>query len=671
MRRGLLVSGVQRRVSQRVPLPASTVRLYADSGSPGAAVGDQRASWFRYVWVLATQRADASLTGATLPASAVDENPATLASQLLKVRRGGESSTMPYELTSALWDAHDGTARHQHAIKLHTGPPDADPARSLGFTEEDDVRRVRFWLTMAQLGVDLDGAAKACDAFGAKLAACKSLNAAGSETCGDARRRASEQMLKHGADVRLRATPIHERWFVRTLALPNGAKRLIDTRDELLNLSALLARRIKAADDAIRHNTADADAAAKIARWRMANVALATVEASLTAVLREWSSVAWLTLEEAKWDSISAALAERIQQHEAVHTFPSLNHVKHRMQPTRNRRLFCYLHPGVAGEPLVMVQVALTKGIASNVDRILDATPELDFSEQPGAYCEGAATVTESTSAFKPDTAIFYSISSTQDGLRGIDLGNQLIKGAVGDIQHKDPTVQQYSTLSPIPGYGRWLEQHAAAEERALRKRAADGASLTVDGVLRALFGVHSDAAAIAAPLSVQHLYDVLRRHPLHGSGGGHLVAPCDTRSVDAAAALSKQIVAMLKAREVSAPLDGGVGGGSGAHVPWWTVAELTDALRPLMVASGASYLFHQKRRGRAFDPVANFHIKNGATLHRVNWLGNCTPRASAASACMMVNYLYDLPRVDAHAAQYSADGVIATSPSVLWETAR
>jgi len=103
------------------------------------------------------------------------------------------------------------------------------------------------------------------------------------------------------------------------------------------------------------------------------------------------------------------------------------------------RRLFAYTHPALPEEPLVFVQVALTAGLADDITEILEAdtSMEEDASE--------AATA-----------AMFYSISSTQEGLRGIDLGNFLIKRVVGELKRDHENLEHFCTLSPIPGFRAW-----------------------------------------------------------------------------------------------------------------------------------------------------------------------------------------------------------------------
>jgi malonyl-CoA decarboxylase len=98
---------------------------------------------------------------------------------------------------------------------------------------------------------------------------------------------------------------------------------------------------------------------------------------------------------------------------------------------------------------------------------------------------------------------------------------------------------------------------------------------------------------------------------------------------------------------------------------PWGEDAAVTAAVRPLLLRLGAHYLAREKKRGQALDPVANFHLRNGAVLWQLNWRADVSAKGLAQSAGLMVNYRYVLSEVDAHHRQYAADGTIAVGPAV------
>jgi malonyl-CoA decarboxylase len=92
----------------------------------------------------------------------------------------------------------------------------------------------------------------------------------------------------------------------------------------------------------------------------------------------------------------------------------------------------------LAEEPLIFIEVALTRGISDRVQPLLD--PDSAVNDPESA-----------------DSAIFYSITNCQEGLRGVPFGSLLIKQVVEDLKKNLPRVRTFATLSPIPGFRKWL----------------------------------------------------------------------------------------------------------------------------------------------------------------------------------------------------------------------
>jgi len=145
-----------------------------------------------------------------------------------------------------------------------------------------------------------------------------------------------------------------------------------------------------------------------------------------------------LRLERIGWESPAAPL-ERLIATEAVHEIQGWGDLRRRLDP-RDRRCWAYLHPALPNEPLVFTEVALTRGLADSVQAILSPARQ------------GQA----------PDSAIFYSISACQPGLRGIGLGDPLIQDAAAALAREG--IAQVGTLSPMPGFRRWLAERAGAD---------------------------------------------------------------------------------------------------------------------------------------------------------------------------------------------------------------
>lgn len=189
-------------------------------------------------------------------------------------------------------------------------------------------------------------------------------------------------------------------------ALPQGVRFLVDLRVDLLRLL---------------HDDPE----------------LASLDRELEYSLSAWFDVGFLELRRITWNS-PAALLEKLIQYEAVHTIHSWTDLKNRLDS--DRRCYGFFHPRMPDEPLIFVEVALTDHLAGNVQELLD--------EHAPVFDTRAA-----------DTAIFYSISNTQDGLRGVSFGNFLLKRVIDDLQKDLPQLQQFATLSPLPLLRRWAEK--------------------------------------------------------------------------------------------------------------------------------------------------------------------------------------------------------------------
>ncbi|XP_030646230.1 malonyl-CoA decarboxylase, mitochondrial [Chanos chanos] len=306
---------------------------------------------------------------------------------------------------------------------------------------------------------------------------------------------------------------------------------------------------------------------------------------TLKSLLSEWFSVGLLRLERITWQS-PCELLQKISQYEAVHPVRNWTDIKRRVGPYR--RCYAFTHASMPGEPLVVLHVALTENISDNIQSIVREFSTLDTEEDVN----------------KINTAIFYSISSTQAGLQGVELGNYLIKRVVRELQSEFPHMAQFSSLSPIPGFSAWLLGVLAQYRK--EGRAADLLSEQEWREIAEVTGTAPGAPALEA---------------LRG---------------------------LLSSGE-------------------WTRSErLVRTLEPILMRLCAWYLYGEKRRGYALNPVANFHLQNGATLWRLNWHADTSPRGVANSFGIMVNYRYFLQETSANSASYLQSKVITASEQVL-----
>ncbi|HKT20953.1 MAG TPA: malonyl-CoA decarboxylase [Stellaceae bacterium] len=226
-------------------------------------------------------------------------------------------------------------------------------------------------------------------------------------------------------------------------ALPSGVKFLVDMRAELIKLA--------------HHDEA-----------------LSALDHDLRSLLAAWFDEGFLEIRRITWES-PAALLEKLMVYEAVHEIRGWSDLKNRLEV--DRRCFAYFHPRMPDEPLIFVEVALVKGMADNVQSLLDE----------------AAPVGDPTSA---DTAIFYSISNCQRGLSGISFGAFLIKRVADRLAAEFPHLSRYATLSPMPGFRAWLDARAAEEGEDLLAPAEQRALETLPGPED-----HSLTALLANPL--------------------------------------------------------------------------------------------------------------------------------------------------------------------------
>ena len=279
---------------------------------------------------------------------------------------------------------------------------------------------------------------------------------------------------------------------------------------------------------------------------------LQAVEADFLHLLSSWFNPGFLQLKRVDWNS-PAQLLEQIIRHEAVHQIDGWDDLRRRLQP--DRRCFAFFHPQLQGEPLIFVEVALLPAMPGAIAPLIDKTSE------PLA-----------PSQFK--VAAFYSISNCQPGLKGVSLGNFLIKRVAEELKRELPQLRTFCTLSPIPGFARWVRAGA----------------------------------------------------------------PCDGLPKPRAQRLAEAHGVLLDAcnRDFDRLTQAG------------TLKALAEPAAQALLRLAAYYLgCHAPSTGG--DPVARFHLDNGARLERLNPLGDLSSKGLRQSFGMMVNYLYDLDKVEAH----------------------
>lgn len=349
------------------------------------------------------------------------------------------------------------------------------------------------------------------------------------------------------AQLRRAAAAPRVRLLTQFTSIPEGVKFLVDLRADLM---------ARAKDDPL----------------------LAALDEDLRGLLAAWFDVGFLELRRIDWNS-PAALLEKLVGYEAVHEIRGWRDLKNRLDA--DRRCYAFFHPAMAGEPLIFVEVALVQGLADNVRALLDEkAPVID----PAAA----------------DTAIFYSISNCQRGLSGISFGNFLIKQVVDRLSRDLPNLKTFATLSPIPGFRRWLEERLAVGDDLLTPE--ESAALA-----EALGQAEEEGAEEMSPLARL----LSRRH-------------------------------------------------------WHREPALVEAAKGPLLRLCARYLLGESdRRGKARDPVAHFHLSNGARAERLNWLADASEKGLRESLGLMVNYLYDRDTIEANHELYAGEGKRAASSAL------
>ena len=284
---------------------------------------------------------------------------------------------------------------------------------------------------------------------------------------------------------------------------------------------------------------------------------LAAVDRDVVHLLGSWFNRGFLVLRRIDW-STPANILEKIIRYEAVHEISDWDDLRRRIDPI-DRRCYAFFHPAMVDEPLIFVEVALTEAI-------------------PGAIAPLLAIDRQPVPIERARTAVFYSISNTQRGLTGISFGSFLIKQVAEELRHELPKIDTFVTLSPVPGFMRWLNQ-------------------------------------------------------------------------------GKDVPTSEEDRELLKRLD---------EPKWFEDAALAGQLRAVLEPLAAYYFLKARTsNGRPVDPVARFHLGNGARLEQINWLGDLSPRGLRESAGIMVNYLYRLEDIEKNHEAYANQGEIVTSGAV------
>ena len=282
----------------------------------------------------------------------------------------------------------------------------------------------------------------------------------------------------------------------------------------------------------------------------------AALDEDLLHLFRSWFNRGFLNLQRIDWRT-SALILERLIEYEAVHQINGWSDLRRRLEG--DRRCFAFFHPALPEEPLIFIEVALTRELSATVHPLID----------PRSPVADPATASH---------AIFYSITNCQEGLRGVSFGHFLIKQVAEDLGREFPRLRKFATLSPVPGFRRWLTTTAPTLVNGRRA---------------------SDLAELLERVGQDPRTAVQQNHQ------SELMTLC------------------------------------------------------------AYYLVQSKKGTKPLDPVARFHLANGARLERLNWGADLSTSGLANAFGLMVNYVYALSDLERNHEAYAQQARVVASREI------
>ena len=295
---------------------------------------------------------------------------------------------------------------------------------------------------------------------------------------------------------------------------------------------------------------------------------LGALDSDIVFLFEMWFEEGFLYLEEITLNSSYNQIA-LIKDRDLVHPMASIEEMGQRLG--RDRRCFVLYHRLLPYEPIIFIEVALTEGFARSISEIMAA----DQGEKRSG---------------RVDTAIFYSINNTQNGLAGLGMGKILIGKVVDYIRKEDERIKNFATLSPVPGF--WK------------------------GYLRPLLEGKDENFTLKQG-DILSFFPKKTAEKILDREGGEEKDPERFNSV---------LLRLL------------------GDEPWAEDPGLTRELSTPLVRIMYHYITAEKNpQKKPLNPVAGFHLGNGATvsLKNINFLANPSPRGLKESCGMMVNYVY------------------------------
>ncbi|KAE9138732.1 hypothetical protein PF010_g849 [Phytophthora fragariae] len=310
-------------------------------------------------------------------------------------------------------------------------------------------------------------------------------------------------------------------------------------------------------------------------------------------------------------DLSSEDLAAFVLKNERVHQVRSWADLQRRLAG-QQRYCFGLFHMHMPHAPLVFVQVVVTDHLCNSITPILE----------------------EETSPVKnPSHIIFYSVSTSNTGLRGLNIASHLLFLTIQRMTSMFPQCTTAATLSPVPGFARWFKAALANGDQQSQAT--------------------SDAKNVLK--NKQHIDPKMRLEPPERSFFTTEQAQLLTMKYG----VNQLVLHKWLLKKISDP-------------EWHKDMELVENIRDVMTAACARYILFARKQDKILDPVANFHLQNGAQVEQINFMADTTPSALTSALGMMVNYRYCMPSIDVTSLSYKRQSLAAVSPAaarLVWPT--
>mmetsp|Transcript_24639 Transcript_24639/g.75115 ORF Transcript_24639/g.75115 Transcript_24639/m.75115 type:complete len:601 (-) Transcript_24639:230-2032(-) len=508
---------------------------------------------------------------------------------------------------------------------------------------------------------------------------------------------ASMLVMSHTDDARIQAhdamrhalTPLHESVFHAISRQPGGLPFLISLRSDVLKALAegrrrsgglLDGRQMLSSSTMVEQGAASTTELPPSRLYSERTTHLTSLNASLIRLLSNVFDKGNLDLMHITWNGSPAAVLDKLIRNERVHAMKGWDDLRARLG--HRRHVFALCHPRMPLEPLVFVQVALCDRIPN---RLVDVMPhrhdlvetELRIGEQGEDEKTSFSVANPNTNESTPCVAVFYSISAPFDGLRGVPLGRELLGRVLGQLQRNEPSLTAFVTLSPVPGFSRWLRERWEQRAESLMggsKWTEEGSQCgtakrpnyhegnederreqqLLDSLESALHNAQLPFDALFTTTLLKTVADSITTAPVPPRGQClKTEPPHDKEKSSTSYSIAPWSLGQgPNIESLSSTRGPMVGDPAGIELRGWLMVIVVH------------YLL--RTHGRARDPVANFHLRNGAQLAHIHWGANCANYALAQSSGIMVSYQYEPTALLANRKEYLETGRVRASPEVV-----